>query len=117
MVFFQNLFFFTQYEKTFYGEQSMFMGERFPSFFFFLTCHGKDILELKQAMFNLATSFHMKSRGPSGWKKKMKQKKKRKHLRRKKIYPGGSSQFLILSKIQEDGNTASTAFVGKKQQI
>ena len=43
--------------------------------FFFLTCHGKDILELKQAMFNLATSFHMKSRGPSGWKKKMKQKK------------------------------------------
>ena len=52
----------------------MFMGERFPSFFF-LTCHGKDILELKQAMFNLATSFHMKSRGPSGWKKKMKQKK------------------------------------------
>ena len=35
MVFFQNLFFFTQYEKTFYGEQSMFMGERFPSFFFF----------------------------------------------------------------------------------
>ena len=68
MVFFQNLFFFTQYEKTFYGEQIMFMGERFPSFCF-LTCHGKDILELKQAMFNLATSFHMKSRGPSGWKK------------------------------------------------
>ena len=75
MVFFQNIFFFTQYEKTFYGEQSMFMGERFPSFFFFLTCHGKDILELKQAMFNLATPFHMKSRGPSGCKKKMKQKK------------------------------------------
>ena len=44
-------------------------------FIFFPTCHGKDILELKHAMFNLATSFHMKSRGPSGWKKKMKHKK------------------------------------------
>jgi len=45
------------------------------SFIFFSTCHGKDILELKQAMFKLATSFHMKSRGPSGWRKKMKHKK------------------------------------------
>ena len=60
--------------------------ERFPSFFF-PTSHGTDILELKQAMFNLATSFHMKSRGPSGWKKKW-NKKIRKHWRMKKIWMG-----------------------------
>ena len=106
-----------------YDKKKPFMGnkvclwENVFLYLFFPTCHGKDILELNQAMINLATSFHMKSRGPSGWRKKMKHKKKRKHWRREKKLWQGFVQFLILSKIQKDENTASTVFVGKRQQF
>ena len=62
-------------------------------FFFFSTCHGKDILELKRDMFNLATSFHMKSRRPSGWKKKW-IKKKTEALKGKKSLVRGVNSIL-----------------------
>ena len=59
-----------------------------------MTCHGKDILELKQAMFNLATFFRMKSRGPSGWKKKNETKKKTEALKEKKNLAQGFISIL-----------------------
>ena len=83
--------------------------------FFFSTCHEKDILELKRDMFNLAKSFHMKSRRPSGWKKN--ELKKTEALKGKKSLVRGVNSILDTFKNTNNENTASTAFVGKKQQI
>ena len=74
--FFSNSFFLYTVRKKFsWGTKYVYRGTFSFIFYFFSTCHGKVILELKQAMFNLATSFHMKSRKLSGRQKKMKQNK------------------------------------------
>ena len=71
----KSFYLYTVRKKFSWGTKYVYRGTFSFIFYFFSTCHGKVILELKQAMFNLATSFHMKSRKLSGRQKKMKQNK------------------------------------------
>ena len=68
----------------------MFIEERFPSFFiFFRLAMEKLFWNWNRPCSNLATSFHMKSRKGSGWKKKMKQKKNKSIEREHNQITGG----------------------------
>ena len=98
--FFSTTFFLYTVRKNLSWGTKYVYRRTFPFIFFLLsTCHGKDILELKQAMFNLATFFHMKSRGPSGCQKKWIPKKTA-VLKEKKNWVGR-----IISILDTFGNT------------
>ena len=116
MVFFQNLFFFTQYEKNFYGEQSMFMGERFPSFFFFFDLPWKRYSRIETGHVQFSNIFSHEKPRTFRLKKKMKQKKTE-ALKEKKNLPGGFISILDTFENTRGWKYSINSFCGQKNNI